>query len=61
MVSFQTLVLSAAAILFLKASGTVTAAEPITLHPENGHYFLWRGKPTILVTSGAALRGCVKP
>lgn len=52
MVSFQTLVLSAAAILFLKASGTVTAAEPITLHPENGHYFLWRGKPTILVTSG---------
>jgi len=28
------------------------AAEPIALHPDNGHYFLWRGKPTILVTSG---------
>jgi hypothetical protein len=28
------------------------AAEPIRLHPENGHYFLWRGRPTILVTSG---------
>jgi hypothetical protein len=22
------------------------------LHPENPHYFLWRGKPTILITSG---------
>lgn len=28
------------------------AGEPIRLHPENGHYFLWRGKPTVLVTSG---------
>ncbi len=27
-------------------------AEPIRLHPDNPHYFLWRGKPTILVTSG---------
>ncbi len=26
--------------------------EPIRLHPENPHYFLWRGKPTILITSG---------
>jgi hypothetical protein len=25
---------------------------PIRLHPENGHYFLWRQRPTILVTSG---------
>jgi hypothetical protein len=25
---------------------------PIALHPENGHYFLWRGKPTVLITSG---------
>jgi len=25
---------------------------PISLHPDNPHYFLWRGKPTILVTSG---------
>jgi hypothetical protein len=22
------------------------------LHPENGHYFLFRGKPTVLITSG---------
>ena len=26
--------------------------EPIGLHPKNNHYFLWRGQPTILVTSG---------
>jgi hypothetical protein len=25
---------------------------PIGLHPDNPHYFLWRGKPTILITSG---------
>ena len=24
---------------------------PIQLHPENGHYFLFRGRPTILITS----------
>jgi hypothetical protein len=36
-------------------TGTLSAAnpvQPIQLHPENGHYFLWRGKPTILITSG---------
>jgi len=26
--------------------------KPITLHPDNPHYFLFRGKPTILITSG---------
>jgi len=26
-------------------------AEPIRLHPDNPHYFLFRGKPTVLVTS----------
>ncbi len=29
-----------------------TASEPIKLHPQNPHYFLWRGKPTVLITSG---------
>ncbi len=28
------------------------AAEPLRLHPENPHYFLWRGRPTVLITSG---------
>jgi hypothetical protein len=27
-------------------------AQPITLHPDNPHYFLYRGKATVLVTSG---------
>ncbi len=27
-------------------------AAPLALHPENPHYFLFRGKPTVLVTSG---------
>jgi hypothetical protein len=45
------------AVLF---SGTLAAAqepgagspEPLALHPHNPHYFLFRGKPTILITSG---------
>lgn len=37
----------------LQQLGQVPAAsEPIALHPENPHYFLWRGKPTVLITSG---------
>jgi len=28
------------------------AATPISLHPENPHYLLFRGKPTLLITSG---------
>lgn len=27
-------------------------ASPLSLHPDNPHYFLFRGKPTILLTSG---------
>ncbi len=38
-----------------------TAGEPISLHPDNPHYFLFRGKPTVLITStehyGAVLNG----
>src|SRR5260370_2463468 len=29
-----------------------TRAEPLRLHPANPHYFLFRGRPTILITSG---------
>ncbi|MGQ9563950.1 MAG: cellulase family glycosylhydrolase [Thermogutta sp.] len=32
--------------------GAIEAAEPIALHPENPHYFIWRGRPTVLITSG---------
>src|SRR5215216_4191085 len=36
---------------FLSFAVTAIAAEPIRLHPENPHYFLWRDKPTVLITS----------
>jgi len=33
-------------------TATLSAAEPIKLHPENPHYFEFRGRPTVLITSG---------
>ena len=29
----------------------LTSPEPIKVHPDNPHYFLFRGQPTILLTS----------
>src|SRR6476646_590220 len=40
------------ALLLLAACLAATAAPPLRLHPDNPHYFLFRGKPTVLVTSG---------
>jgi hypothetical protein len=45
-------VMAVSAIFALVPASLASAAEPISLHPDNGHYFLWRGRPTILVTSG---------
>jgi hypothetical protein len=39
-------------ILTVLALAAPASAEPLRLHPENPHYFLFRGKPTVLVTSG---------
>jgi hypothetical protein len=39
-------------LLLVGTSRAVTSAEPLALHPKNPHYFLFRGKPAILVTSG---------
>jgi hypothetical protein len=33
-------------------TGPVESKPPISLHPQNPHYFQFRGKPTILITSG---------
>ncbi len=41
-----------AVLLGITCSAYADAAQPIQLHPDNPHYFLWRGKPTILITSG---------
>ncbi len=40
------------ALLFLAVFTLGMAAEPIRLHPRNPHYFEFRGKPAILITSG---------
>jgi hypothetical protein len=40
--------LSIAATLF---GGFAAEAAPLSLHPQNPHYFSFRGKPTVLVTS----------
>ncbi len=45
----------------LSALAATASAAPIRLHPDNPHYFEWRGKPTLLITSaehyGAVLNG----
>ena len=33
------------------AGGIIHVAQPIALHSENPYYFLWRGNPTVLVSS----------
>jgi hypothetical protein len=40
---------------------TSWAAVPIALHPDNPHYFLWRGRPTILVTSAEHYGAVLNP
>ncbi len=37
---------------FTSAAQAAKKVKPIRLHPDNPHYFLWRGKPTVLITSG---------
>ncbi len=37
--------------LLIFAAAAAAGADPIRLHPENPHYFLFRGKPTVLITS----------
>ena len=39
-------------IAFVSACGVLQAQTPLALHPDNPHYFLWQGAPTLLVTSG---------
>lgn len=36
----------------LLLSALTAAAEPLRMHPDNPHYFLFRGKATVLITSG---------
>jgi hypothetical protein len=38
--------------LLLAAALHADGPAPLALHPDNPHYFLFRGKPTVLITSG---------
>jgi hypothetical protein len=38
--------------LFHQPAVAAGQGKPIALHPENGHYFIFNGKPTVLITSG---------
>ena len=40
------------AALALAARPAADADAPLALHPANPHYFAWRGKPAVLITSG---------
>src|SRR5437667_2212157 len=47
--------LPAFSVLLLSGIAALAAAENtkrLQLHPRNPHYFLFRGKPTVLITSG---------
>lgn len=39
-------------VLSMTAPRASAAERPLALHPDNPHYFLFRGKPAVLVTSG---------
>jgi cellulase (glycosyl hydrolase family 5) len=39
-------------LLCVVVYGQSPRSRPVSLHPENPHYFMWRGKPAILITSG---------
>ncbi len=54
--SFNLIIVKAALMTIPLLATRQTRSEqptnPIALHPENPHYFLFRGKPTVLITSG---------
>lgn len=41
-----------ACLAALLAAQSGPASAPLALHPDNPHYFLWRGRPAVLITSG---------
>jgi len=39
-------------LCFIALTTFSLSAQPLSLHPENPHYFQYRGKPTVIITSG---------
>src|SRR5215213_1489063 len=50
-----------AMVLALGVPQRAAMAQPIRLHPANPHYFLFRGRPTLLVTSGEHYGAVLNP
>lgn len=50
-----------AAVIAIAAPAPAGAEEPIRLHPGNPHYFLWRGRPAILITAGEHYGAVMNP
>src|SRR5918994_736136 len=50
-----------AGLLRAQAEATPQVAKPLTLLPENPRYFLFRGQPTVLITSGEHYGAVVNP
>jgi hypothetical protein len=48
----NSLVIALGVVWAAYAHTVAVGAEPLALHPDNPHYFLFRGKPTVLITSG---------
>ena len=38
--------------IWILDTGSAVISAPLALHPDNPHYFSFRGKPTVLITSG---------
>src|ERR1041385_8281098 len=49
---YNEFILRPSIVVLLASVVSLAAADPIRLHPDNPHYFLFRGKPTILISSG---------
>ena len=48
-------------LLLVVASHSFAAEQPLSLNAENPHYFLFRGKPTILITSAEHYGAVLNP
>src|SRR5229473_1646416 len=62
--NFRAPFLPALTVLLLTGIAALAAAENsqrLRLHPRNPHYFLFRGKPTVLVTSGEHYGAVLNP
>jgi len=45
----------------LNLTNVIAQVKPITLHPVNPHYFSYKGKPTVLITSGEHYGAVMNP